>query len=167
MDFLQSINDSALSSWVRESESLWAYPAFITLHTAGLALLVGLNGAAAVLILISVPRATLAGFAHMFRYMWLGFTVNAITGVVLVAADATTMVINPVMWVKLTFVAAAVVLLILIQRVVFSEPLAPNAGPVGAVGKGLALASLLCWLGAIAAGRLTAYIGPVAGLLAG
>jgi hypothetical protein len=31
----------------------------------------------------------------------------------------------------------------------------------------LALASFACWFGAIAAGRLTAYLGPVAGLLEG
>ena len=30
--------------------------------------------------------------------------------------------------------------------------------------KGLAWASLICWLGAIAAGRFLAYLGPVSGL---
>ena len=43
MELLQSINNTAFSQWVRESDSLLAYPAFITLHTAGLAVLVGIG----------------------------------------------------------------------------------------------------------------------------
>jgi hypothetical protein len=34
---------------------------------------------------------------------------------------------------------------------------------VTGVAKGLAWASLICWFGAITAGRLLAYVGPVSG----
>ena len=35
--FLATIQDSAISTWVRESSSLWAYPTILFLHTVGLA----------------------------------------------------------------------------------------------------------------------------------
>jgi hypothetical protein len=37
-------------------------------------------------------------------------------------------------------------------------------GPTPAKAKVLAWASLACWFGAIVAGRLLAYVGPVSGL---
>lgn len=167
MDLLQWINDTAFSSWIRESDSLFAYPAFITLHTAGLAVLVGINAVADALILTSSPRRDIAPVARFFPVMWAGFAINAVTGVALVAADAPTMALNPVMWVKFAFVIAAVAVLWRIQHHVFSPASAADARPVDGMGRALALASFACWLGAIAAGRLTAYLGPVAGVIGG
>ena len=43
MELLTVLEDSAFSTWLRESTSLWAYPTILTLHTVGLAVLVGLN----------------------------------------------------------------------------------------------------------------------------
>lgn len=167
MDLLQSINDTAFSSWIRESDSLFAYPAFITLHTAGLAVLVGINAVANALILTSSPRRDIAPVARFFPVMWAGFAINAVTGVALVAADATTMALNPVMWVKFGFVIAAVVVLRRIQHHVLSPARAADPRPVDGTGRALAVASFVCWFGAIAAGRLTAYLGPVAGVIGG
>ncbi len=167
MDFLQSINDTAFSSWIRESDSLLAYPAFITLHTAGLAVLVGINAVANALILTSSPGRTIAPVARFFPMMWAAFAINAFTGLALVAADATTMVLNPVMWVKLSFVLAALVVLRRIEHRVFSPALASDPRPVDGTGRALAIASFVLWFGAIAAGRLTAYLGPVAGVIGG
>ena len=44
-DFLTAVENSAFSTWLRESNSIWAYPTVLTLHTIGLALLVGANAA--------------------------------------------------------------------------------------------------------------------------
>lgn len=167
MDFLQSINDTAFSVWIRESDSLLAYPAFITLHTAGLAVLVGINAVANALILTSSPGRVIAPVARFFPVMWAGFVINAVTGVALVAADAPTMALNPVMWVKFGFVIAALVVLRCMERRVFSPALAANPRPIDGTGRALAMASFVCWSGAIAAGRLTAYLGPVAGVIGG
>ena len=41
-DLLASIEGSALAVWTRESTSIWAYPTILTLHTFGLAIVVGL-----------------------------------------------------------------------------------------------------------------------------
>jgi hypothetical protein len=49
------------------------------------------------------------------------------------------------------------------QRRVFGNP-AIDTGNVPSQAKMLAWASLGCWFAAIVAGRLIAYVGPVAGL---
>jgi len=49
------------------------------------------------------------------------------------------------------------------QKKVFGNP-ALDSGPLPNDAKKLAWASLFCWFGAICAGRLIAYVGPVAGL---
>jgi hypothetical protein len=61
------------------------------------------------------------------------------------------------------FVFAGVAVLRVMRKKVFSDPALDNA-PVSGSAKGLAWASLICWFGAITAGRLLAYIGPVSGL---
>ena len=63
----------------------------------------------------------------------------------------------------MAFIFAAVIVRRSIDTRVFrgpeSEPALVTSG-----AKALAAASLVCWLGAITAGRLLAYVGPVSGL---
>jgi hypothetical protein len=61
------------------------------------------------------------------------------------------------------FVFAGWILVVMQQRRVFGNP-AIDTGNVPAQAKMLAWASLGCWFAAIVAGRLIAYVGPVAGL---
>jgi hypothetical protein len=69
---------------------------------------------------------------------------------------------NPVFGVKMVLIALGVVNMVFIRRVVFRDPSVDNVVP--ALGKVLAAASLVLWLGATAAGRLMAYLGAVSGL---
>jgi hypothetical protein len=94
--------------------------------------------------------------------MWLGFGINLFTGVGLFCADATTRAVNLDFWVKLVFVAVGVFAMTRMRRV-FANPALDN-GPVPPDAKTLAWVSLVCWFGAIVAGRLIAYVGPVAGV---
>jgi hypothetical protein len=157
MEILSWIDQTAVSIWVRESPSLFAYPGIITLHTVGLALLVGINAVIDFSILNSTPGPSLAPMAKLFPVMWFGLWLNALSGLALLIADAKTMLPNPVMWIKFVLVALAVVNMRLITHGVFRELLVkPTVPPRGKV---LAVTSLVLWGGAIVAGRLTAYIG--------
>ena len=40
-DFFATLENLQFSTWLRESNSIWAYPTMLTLHTIGLALLAG------------------------------------------------------------------------------------------------------------------------------
>jgi hypothetical protein len=162
MEFLASIENTAFASWVRESSSLWAYPAILFLHTVGLGFLVGLSAAIDFRILGFARRLPLAPMVKFYRVMWIAFWINALSGSALLAADATTKFTNPVFYFKLGFIALAVANMILIRRRVFGNP-SLDLSPVTGGAKLLAVMSLVFWTGAITAGRLMAYFGPVSG----
>ena len=153
--FLATIQDSAISTWVRESSSPWAYPTVLFLHTVGLAILVGLNVAVDLRVLGAARRIPLAPLGRFFRLMWFGFGISTVSGLALFAANATTTAVNPTFWVKMAFIALALIDMRAMRRRL-SDP----------SGRLLAAASLLFWAGAITAGRLLLYFGPDLGALA-
>ena len=163
MDFLLRIEQSGFSSWVRESSSLFAFPGVLLLHTIGMSIVVGVNAGIDLRILGLAPALPLAPMEKFFPLLWVGFWVNAVTGTILLAADATTKMVNPDFYVKMIFIALAVINLRMIRNRVFRDPHI-GEGPLPANVRVLAVTSLIFWLGAITAGRLMAYVGPVSGL---
>jgi hypothetical protein len=162
MSFLQTLENSAFGAWVRESSSLWAYPTILFLHTVGLGFLVGLNAAIDLRILGVARKAPLAPMEKFYRVMWTAFWINALSGTALLIADATTKLTNPVFYIKMSFVTLAVINMVMLRRLVFRR-LAIDGSAVGGLGRALAITSLMFWGGAITAGRLMAYFGPVSG----
>lgn len=163
MDFLASLENSGFAIWVRESPSIWAYPSILFLHTIGLGFLVGTSMAIDLRILGFARRLPLAPMEGFFPVMWIGFWLNAASGAALVIADATTMLINPVFYVKMAFIVLSLLSVRLIRSQVFQDPLFEKR-PVQTTAKLLAAASLVFWMGAITAGRLTAYLFAKGGL---
>ena len=157
MELLGSIEQSALAVWVREASTIWAYPTIITLHTVGLAILVGANVAVDLRFLNLAARGvTLEDMRPFFRYMWVGFWINATSGVLLFTTEATTKGIAHIFLLKLGLIACGVVLIVLMRRAVYG-----HEGPavmVPASAKAFAALSLFIWMAAITAGRLQAYI---------
>jgi len=160
MDFLLRLEQSGFSTWIRESSSLFAFPGVLLLHTIGMGVVVGINAGIDLRILGIAPALPLAPMEKFLPILWVGFWVNAATGVVLVVADATTKLSNPDFYVKMVFIALAVINLRMLRNRVFRDPLVDKE-PLSANAKILAITSLIFWLGAITAGRLMAYIGPV------
>ena len=163
MDFLSQIEQSGFSSWVRESPSLWAYPLVLFLHTIGMGLLVGVNAGIDLRILGFASEIPVAPLEKYFRFLWIGFWINAVSGSILLAADATTKLTNPVFYVKMVFVALGMVDVYLIRKHVFGDPLLGKI-PLSLNARIMAATSLFFWFAATTAGRLMAYIGPVSGL---
>lgn len=162
MEFLKWLEMTDFSVWIRESSSLWAYPAVLIAHTIGLGYLVGLNAAVDMRLLGLSPRLPIEPLRHFFKYIWWGFWINAISGLMLVARDPVNVFRNPAFPIKIAFIAVAVVILSRLQKTVASSRM--EAGPVAPRMKMLAAASVICWLGAITAGRLMAYVAPRPGL---
>jgi len=159
MQLLAGIEQSGFSVWVRESNSLLAYPLILFLHTIGMGVVAGISGLIALRILGFGREVPLADVRRMYPYMWAGFLLNTVTGVILFLIDATTKIVDPDFYVKMVFIAAAVVLMYQIDVRVFGDPLLEKR-PIQMNGKILAFASIVCWMGAITAGRLLAYVGP-------
>jgi hypothetical protein len=150
MEFLAWIENSAFPTWVRTTPSIWGYSIVLFLHTVGFAMSV------VDLRLLGFPRRLpIAPLNRFFPIVWGGFWINAISGTVLLAADATTKFTNPMFGIKMAFVALAVADTILIRRVVFrGRNVERSPSPAG---KFLAIASLVLWFGAITAARLMTY----------
>ena len=93
--FLRSLEETSFSTWLRESNSLFAFYFVLLFHTFGLALLVGANAIVDLRILGVAANLPLAPLKRFFSIMWLGFTLNVITGILLVIAYPTKALTNP------------------------------------------------------------------------
>jgi hypothetical protein len=158
MNFLDAVEQSGFSTWVRESNSLLAYPSVLFLHTVGMGFVAGISALIDLRLLGCASEVPLGAIKKVLPYMWAGFWLNLVTGIVLFMLDATTKSVSPVFWTKLAFIGVAVALC-MNQRKIFSDPLADKR-PIDMNGKIIAFVSIVCWIGAITAGRLLAYVGP-------
>ncbi len=163
MAFLQQLESSGFSQWVKQSGSLWAFPGILLLHTYGMGVMVGLIAGIDLRILGLMPALPLAPLQRLFPLVWIAFWVNAITGTMLLVADASTKLTNPDFGIKMAFIVIAVINQRIIQKRVFGDP-EIDRRPFTSAAKRLAAMSLVCWLGAITAGRLLAYVGNAGGL---
>jgi hypothetical protein len=154
--FLRTIEDSGFSTWLRESESPFAFYFVLLFHTFGLALLVGANTVVDLRILGVAREIPLAPLKRLFRIMWLGFGINALTGVLLIIAYPTKALTNPVFYIKLTCIGLAVWIMTMLKDRVFDDSKLDETSMM-ARGTALAKWSLFLWIGAITAGRLLAY----------
>lgn len=154
--FLQTIEDTGFSTWLRESESPFAFYFILLFHTFGLALLVGANMVVDLRLLGVARTMPLAPLKRLFPIMWTGFAINAVTGVLLVIAYPTKSLTNLDFYIKLTVIGFAIWVMQRLNSQVFGDPSLSEAD-MTARGATLAKWSLLLWFGAITAGRLLAY----------
>jgi hypothetical protein len=154
-EYFDWIERTGLSVWIRE-DSAWAFPIILILHTVGLAFLVGANVALDARILGVAQGVPLAAMLPFFHAMWLGFWVNAISGVLLLAAYPTKALTNPVFYAKLTLIAIGLAHARWIRTQILGNPAFGGTHPP-ATAKMLSAAALACWLAAVTAGRLLAY----------
>jgi hypothetical protein len=151
------LQDTAFARWIGESGSLLGYPTILFLHTIGLATLAGLNASINLRILGIARALPLAPLVRFYPAMWIAFVVTTASGVALLMADATTKLAQPVFYVKLVFVALAVVNLQLLRTRVLADP-AVDARPLPGNARMLAVTSFVCLIAATVAGRLIAYV---------
>ena len=154
--FLETLENLGLSTWVRESPSKLAYPTVLWLHVMGMGVVAGISSVISLRLLGVAPKTPLQPLERLYPLIWWGFGVNAVTGTALLLASASKRLVDPTFYVKMIFIFAGVAVLQLTRNKVFR-----SLGPDGALpenAKALAWAALICWLGAITAGRLLAYL---------
>jgi len=154
--FFTWLEATALSTWLRESPSLWVFPFVLILHTVGLAFFVGSNVAWSVRALGMARGVSLSSMERYFVVMWLGFWTNAVSGVLLLIAYPTKAMTNPLFYIKLALIGGGIVLAYRLRRYM-RPPLAPKGEEIPRRLRALAVASLACWVAAVFAGRLLAY----------
>jgi len=142
---------------MRESPSVWAFPMVLTVHTTGMAVLVGASWLLDLRLLgLSNRNTPLSAFRWVFPAIAVGLILNLVTGVLLFIKNATTWGVAVPFFVKMLLVVVSVVLLLPIRK----YTLASNGGNVEVGGnvRLLAIASILAWTAAVTAGRLLAYL---------
>ncbi len=138
---------------------MFAFPGILALHAIGMAFAVGISVVLDLRILGVARGIPLAEIRRFIPVLWLGFWLNAVSGFLLLVGYPTKALTNPVFYLKLLLIGVAMVLLVRIGRTAFDE-----SAPDGHLDPGssrrmrrLAITSLVCWTGAITAGRLLAY----------
>src|SRR5437867_3428821 len=154
--FLIWLEATGFSTWLRESPSVFAFPAVLSCHTIGMGLVAGINGAIALRILGVAPGVPIQQMKRFLPVMWFGFWLNAVSGVALLIGYPTKALTNPVFYLKLGLIAIALVLVRMIGRRIFAESTSVSTVGFGSV-KAVARGQRVCWAGAITAGRLLAY----------
>jgi hypothetical protein len=155
MEFLDALNDSSFVIFLRES--LWTYPLLLAVHAIGMAFIVGVNAAIDLRVLGFASAVPIAPMEKFFPVMWVGFWINALSGLVLLSAFAAKNLSDPVFWTKIVLIVAAGVNLRLLQRFVFRRPENELSTPPAKNVRLLAATSLFFWIAAVVTGRLMAY----------
>ena len=156
MAFFHSLQNSAFTEWLLGSDSIWAYPTVLTLHTVGMAILVGASFVIHLRVLQVAGAIPLRRLLPLYRFIWIGFAVNLLSGVILLVTEAADRVADPVFYVKMASIAAALCLGVIVKRRAIDSPGAPEV--TTGSSRSLAAASLALWMIAIVAGRLMAYL---------
>ena len=157
LNLLESLESSKLAVWLAESPSIWSFPTVLTLHTIGMAALVGASWVLDIRLLGVNRRVPLSAYRWVFPVVTIGLLVNIVTGVMLFMKNATKWGTAMPFFVKMSFIIVSVATLVPVRSHVLRND-ADNE--VNGHLRLLAIASILAWTGAVTAGRLLAYLVP-------
>jgi hypothetical protein len=156
LGFLAWLDDTWLSHWV--AETTWVYPTLETMHTIGMALLIGSLGLVDLRVLGFKPELPLTETQRLLPLAWLGFTLNAFSGTLLFVSDSVMFYSSYTFRIKIALIVLGGINAALLGSKVFhanAAGAAPSPPTTGA--KWIAATSLVFWFAAIIAGRLIAY----------
>jgi len=149
--FFSWLESTTVRTWIVESTSLLAFPGILAAHTIGLGLLVGLTVALDLRLLGVAPNIPPIAFTRFLPVMRFGLWLNVVTGLALVIGYPTKALTNPDFYLKLSLIAAGLLILRATLRRVREEI------AISGTTKLLAAVSLVVWAAAITSGRLLAY----------
>ena len=152
----QTIEESGISSWIRDSPSVFAYWFILSFHAIGMGLLVGASVVIDLRLLGVATDLPLAPLKGLYRIIWIGFWIQIVSGALLLIAYPTKALTNPDFYLKLTLIGIAVTVMHTIRKRVFTDSTMSESDMM-MKGKALAVWSLVLWTGAVTAGRLLAY----------
>jgi hypothetical protein len=157
VELLAKLESWPLSQWV--AGSLWGYPIVLCFHSIGMALVVGVVLMLGLRVLGYARGIPLSAFETLFQFAWAGFALNAGSGVLLFIANGPALITNWTFVLKIVLIAIGSGLLYGLWRRVQAEPNAMQPdGVFTPATRGLAAATVLCWLGAVTSGRYIAYV---------
>ncbi|WP_299708053.1 DUF6644 family protein [uncultured Pontibacter sp.] len=156
MGLLQSLEDSALASAIRQS--YWLYPFLEILHILGIVLLVG----AAFLFDLrllglskNLPVPDLA--RHVLPWSRRGLYLIIPSGLLLFSTNAVALASDSVFHIKMLLLAVGGLNAGFFHRYIFSSAPEWQHGNTPRIAKAVAVCSIVVWVAVITCGRLLAY----------
>jgi len=145
-----------LSMWVR-GDSMLAFPSILTVHVLGTGFLAGTSSVIALRILGFARQVPLGLLEKFYPILWVALAGNVVSGTLLLIGYPYKAFTNPLFYVKLTFIALAIYLVVKIRNDVLRNPQGDRRRELWKRARFLAGLSLASWMGTIAAGRFLAY----------
>ena len=156
MPWLEWIENSWLSTTLRDSPNVFVYPTILAFHTLGLAFVVGISSAVSLRILGVAPGVPMAPLKKFFPVMFAGLWLTVASGVLLLIIEPTKFLTMLDFYLKLLAIAVAVGCMRFLYVSAFAAR-ATTAPGIRTSHKAAAGVLLVAWGAAITAGRLTAY----------
>ena len=157
MNLFAWLEATGLAEWVRVSTV--GYPAMITLHSLGLAIMVGLSTVLSLRVtgaFAAIPFKSLSG---LLKVAWIGFIINTISGTALFTAQAASYVENTQFLLKIALVFVGAILVGWLQSLVNAGSESwSRSGTASTTAKAVAILTIVAWTGAMVTGRLIAYL---------
>lgn len=113
---LEQVEATALSMWIRQSESVFAFQGILVLHVLGMATAAGATAAMALRLLGFARQIPLGNLRELVRVAWAGLLLSFLSGTLLVIAYPTKALTNPVFYVKLLLLAGTVAAVGVVDR---------------------------------------------------
>ena len=154
----EALENTTAAIWV--GESLWGYPILLGTHVVGLAIVAGIFLMLDLRILGFNKGVPYESFLSLFRLAWIGLAINALSGTALFASQATTFISSTPFLLKIGMITVGVICAVVIRSKLRESAAGwdSSGNAASASARVLAVVSLLCWIGAIGAGRLIAYL---------
>ena len=154
MEWLES---TALAEWVRTD--LVGYPLVLTVHSIGMAIMVGLVSMVDLRLLGAFRRVPYTALDNLLRVAWYGLAINFLTGAAIFTSQAVFYTTSWIFILKMVMVVGGSILAAVMQpRIRRNAAAWVESAAVPSGIKTLAAVSLVMWLTAIVAGRFTAYL---------
>jgi hypothetical protein len=162
MGFLESLESTGISLFVRESDSLLSFPTILTTHAFGYCFILATNVIVSARLLGFAKSIPLKPLRKLFPVMWIGLILTTITGLLLVMAAAQKRVPNPILWFKMILLAVATPMMWKFQMKVFEDP-SVNENNIPASARTMAACQMALWLLIMISGRLIPYSATILG----
>jgi hypothetical protein len=159
LEFCQWLEQTAVGSTIRQS--LWLFPAIETVHLLGMAALVGTITVLDLRLLgWAMPQKRVSEVtARLLPWVWLGFGVQVVTGVLLFSSEAVKIYGNPAFRLKMILLLLAGIHALIFQTVVSRKlPAWDDRPALPVMAKTMGMISILLWIAIVTAGRFIGFV---------
>lgn len=158
IDLLIWLEETRPSTWMRESGG--AFFSSLVFHSIGMAFVAGIHVVTDLRILGVAPGVPRSLMRRYLPVLWASLAVVTLSGLALLLAYPAKALTNPVFYLKLAAIVAALWIMRALMRGVLGDA-RHDSLPAPSKEKALAAVSLVLWVAVITAGRFLAYTAKV------